>query len=58
MNADSYYDPPEPTHEREVTAYCDTCDADTNHLDLTWAHNVATRECLECGEVTELEDDE
>ena len=58
MNADSYYQPEEPIAEREVQAFCNDCETDQWHLDVRWAYTIATRECLKCGALTDLENDE
>jgi hypothetical protein len=57
VNTDQHLQPDEPIRERETSAPCDPCETDTTHLDLLWSFGAATRECLECGEITELEDD-
>jgi hypothetical protein len=58
VSLDRYLEPPEPIAEREEDAWCDRCEKDTPHLWQRWAYNTATRECEECGDVTEIEDDE
>ena len=59
MNADSYYDPPEPTAEWEADAFCSACDKDTLNLyvEWRWPGHTVTRECEKCGGVFEVEDD-
>lgn len=57
MTADTYYDPLGPVRERETDRACDTCETDTLHLEVLWEFGSATRECLTCGDVTDMEDE-
>ena len=42
----------------EADRACDTCETDTLHLEILWEFGSATRECLTCGDVTDMEGDE
>lgn len=58
MNADAYYQPPEPIADYEADLGCDKCERDTTHRITAWIRLTSEAECTECGNVTELEPDD
>lgn len=59
VNFDAYYDPPEATREWDALAFCSGCRADTDQLYVEWRYpgHIVTRECTECGNIVEIEDE-